>query len=272
MEMGNDVLVVGVGALGSALVRGIAAVPAQRPRLQIVDIDRGRAATLAMETSARAVAAEAIAHPVAIVVAAVKATDLTPALQQIRPAIGDQTVVVSCASGVALSTVAHALQNRGRLVRAVPNIAARVGASSTVLAAGPGASEADLARVSELFAAVGTVHRVPSESALHAVTALAANGPAFVALVLEALMDGGVCAGLPRTLAEPLTIEMARGTLALLERDLTPAALRAAVVSPAGSAAAGLAVLERAALRGALGDAVMAAADRSRELGRELLG
>jgi hypothetical protein len=124
------------------------------------------------------------------------------------------------------------------------------------------------ARVMELLRAVGSVHEA-DESLLDAVTGLSGSGPGFVAVLVEALADGGVRAGLPRPLALALAIETLAGTAALLEQTGEhPAQIKDRVASPGGTTIAGLAVLEQRGVRGAVGDAVVAAAARARELGQ----
>jgi pyrroline-5-carboxylate reductase len=121
--------------------------------------------------------------------------------------------------------------------------------------------------VEQLFRRVGQVWTLP-EAQLDAFLALTSSGPAFVSLVAEALADGAVAAGLPRALAQPLALRTLRGTAALLEeKDLHPGQLKDMVSSPAGTTIAGLRELERAGLRSALLEAVLAAAERSRALG-----
>jgi pyrroline-5-carboxylate reductase len=115
---------------------------------------------------------------------------------------------------------------------------------------------------------VGIVVRVP-ESQLDAVTGLSGSGPAYVFLVAEAMIEAGVLVGLPRDTSEQLVRQTLMGAATLLEDgDVSPEALRAAVTSPGGTTAAGLAVLEAHGVRGAFLEAITAATNRSRELGR----
>jgi len=153
------------------------------------------------------------------------------------------------------------------VVRTVPNTPAMVRQGLVGLAYGAGVSAEQQQRVQSLFAAVGEVLELP-ESQLPAFLALTSSGPAFVALVAEALADGAVAAGLPRARAHHLAHRTLAGTAALLfEQDLHPGELKDMVSSPAGATIAGIRVLEQAQLRSALMEAVVRAAERSRELG-----
>jgi pyrroline-5-carboxylate reductase len=120
--------------------------------------------------------------------------------------------------------------------------------------------------VEQLFSRVGDVWALP-EAQLDAFLALTASGPAFVALAVEALADGAVAAGLPRSLAQSLAQRTLAGTAALLDqKTLHPAVLKDMVSSPGGTTMAGLRQLERSGFRSALLEAVLAAAERSRDL------
>ena len=154
-----------------------------------------------------------------------------------------------------------------RVVRTVPNTPALVRQGLVGLAFGDGVSPEQQQRVQALFAAVGEVLELP-ESQLPAFLALTSSGPAFVALVAEALADGAVAAGLPRARAHHLAHRTLAGTAALLfEQELHPGELKDMVSSPAGATIAGIRVLEQSNLRSALIEAVVRAAERSRELG-----
>jgi len=151
-------------------------------------------------------------------------------------------------------------------VRAVPNAPSLVRAGLTGLAWGEGVDSFQRERVQRLFALVGEVMELP-EGQLDAFLALTSSGPAYVALIAEAMADGAVAAGLPRPLAAHLAHRTLAGTAALLkERELHPGQLKDMVSSPAGTTMAGLRELERAGVRSALIEAVLAASERSRAL------
>jgi pyrroline-5-carboxylate reductase len=153
------------------------------------------------------------------------------------------------------------------VVRAMPNTPALVGAGAAAIAPGRAASDDDLAWAEGILGSVGTVVRL-DEHLLDAVTGLSGSGPAYVFLVVEAMIDAGVLAGLPRPISEALAKQTVLGAAKLVaESGQTPEALRAAVTSPGGTTAAGLRELERSGVRAAFLDAVVAATDRARELG-----
>ena len=154
------------------------------------------------------------------------------------------------------------------MVRAMPNTPATVGAGVTALATGASANDDQLAWARTIFASVGDVVEVP-ESSMDAVTALSGSGPGYVALMVEALADGGVAVGLPRATALKLAIQTLKGTAELLQQSqIHPGVLKDRVTSPGGTTIAGIAQLEAAGLRSALIEAVRAAHRRSVELGQ----
>jgi pyrroline-5-carboxylate reductase len=181
-------------------------------------------------------------------------------------AAGEQApLLMSVLAGVTVARLQRLFPGR-RIVRAVPNTPCLVRAGLTGLAWGDGVPAEQQAWVQQLFAQVGEVLELP-ESQLDAFLALTSSGPAFVALVAEAMADGAVAAGLPRQQAHHLAHRTLAGTAALLqEQRLHPAQLKDMVSSPGGTTIAGIRALESGGLRAALIEAVVAAAERSREL------
>jgi len=174
-------------------------------------------------------------------------------------------LLISVLAGVTLARLQRAFPAHA-CVRAVPNTPSLVGAGLTGLSWGEGVTAAQRLSVERLFLPVSEVLELP-ESQLDAFLALTSSGPAYVALVAEAMADGAVAAGLPRSLAHHLAHRTLAGTAALLkEQKLHPAELKDMVTSPGGTTIAALRKLERAGVRSALIEAVVAAAQRSREL------
>ena len=197
-------------------------------------------------------------------VVAVKPNDVATACA----ALSGTKRVLSIAAGVPIAALESALGSGTAVVRAMPNTPALVGAGAAAIAAGTAAGEDDLDWAASILGAVGEVVRVP-ESLLDAVTGLSGSGPAYVFLVAEALIEAGVLAGLPRDVSVALTTQTLLGSARLLaESGATPETLRAQVTSPGGTTAAGLHALESAGVRAAFLDAVTAATERSRQLGR----
>ena len=181
------------------------------------------------------------------------------------PAVHNHPLLVSVLAGVSLDRLQRLFPGH-RVVRAVPNTPALVGQGLTALAWGETISPEQRLQVRALFAGVSEVLELP-EAKLDAFLALTSSGPAFVALMAEAMADGAVAAGLPRDLAHRLAHRTLAGTAALLDqRQLHPASLKDMVTSPGGTTIAGVRALERAGARSAFMEAVIAAAERSREL------
>ncbi len=178
-----------------------------------------------------------------------------------------EALVVSILAGVPLSKLEAAFPGRG-VLRVMPNTPATVGAGMSAIAPGKFVRSADLELVTRIFQAVGEVVEVP-ENMLDAVTGLSGSGPGYVAILIEALTDGGVCAGLPRAIASQLALQTVFGTAKLLqETGMHPAELKDRVTSPGGTTIAGIAKLESSGFRSALIEAVKAACLRSQELGK----
>ena len=231
-------------------------VPAARERLA------GRVPGIHFADSGAAAAAAA-----RIVFLAVKPQQASAACREFAAALAADAVVVSIVAGLTLHNLAE-LAGTPRIIRVMPNTPCLVGRGVSVVCRTPEVPAGDLARVLELLAAVGRVHEA-DETLMDAVTGLSGSGPGFVALLVEALADGGVKAGLPRSLALALATETLSGTAALLDQTGEhPAQIKDRVSSPGGTTIAGLAVLEQRGVRGALIDAVVTAAARARELGK----
>ncbi|MGL5193021.1 MAG: pyrroline-5-carboxylate reductase [Chroococcales cyanobacterium] len=179
---------------------------------------------------------------------------------------GQVPVILSILAGVPLSKLERAFPG-APIVRSMPNTPATVGAGITAIAPGTQVQPEHLDRAKTVLQAVGDVVQVP-ESLMDAVTGLSGSGPAYVAIFIEALTDGGVRAGLPRPIAAQLALQTVLGTATLIqENQLHPAELKDRVTSPGGTTIAGVAQLEKAGFRSACIEAVQAATERSRQLG-----
>ncbi len=201
-----------------------------------------------------------------IVLLAVKPNMMAEVAKQ-KARFWSRKLVVSIAAGVNLDSLCGWI-GHGRVVRVMPNTPCLVGAGASGYCCGSDVSEDDRAIIQSMLGSVGFVTEV-SESQMDAVTGLSGSGPAYVCLMIEALADGGVLAGLPRPLSLRLATQTVLGTAKMIiETGRHPAELKDSVASPGGTTIAALASLEHNGFRGALIQAVAAAADRSRELGK----
>lgn len=175
--------------------------------------------------------------------------------------------IVSILAGVTLAQLEVMFPVKA-IIRTMPNTPAQVGAGVTAIASNSFVTTAQLETVRKIFGAIGTVVEV-AESLMNAVTGLSGSGPAYVALVIESMADGGVAAGLPRAIALQLATQTVLGTAQLISATkLHPAQLKDQVTSPAGTTIAAIAQLEKAGLRSAMIEAVLAATRRAEELGK----
>ena len=202
------------------------------------------------------------------IILAVKPDQVSGLLSEIRAEFSDRHLLISIAAGVPLATLEAGLPAGARVIRVMPNTPALVGASASALALGKSATPEDAQLAQQLFSAVGVAYQV-KESLLDAVTGLSGSGPAYMFLIIEALSDGGVAAGLPREIATKLAAQTMLGSAKMvLETGQHPGALKDMVASPGGTTIDGLHELEKGNVRAALINAVRAAAEKSKRLGQ----
>ncbi|MEM9568280.1 MAG: pyrroline-5-carboxylate reductase [Cyanobacteria bacterium P01_E01_bin.34] len=256
---------VGGGAMGSALLRGILHAQLHTPQVVgVSDPDQQRGTDLADELDIHYLSDNTVAAQAETVLLAIKPQIFPVVSEQLRPHLTAK-LVISILAGTSISQLESAFPGVA-IVRAMPNTPALVGEGMTALSYGARVTDSDRNEAIALFEAVGRVISVP-ESQMDAITALSGSGPGYMSVVVEALSDGGVKAGLPRTISTELAVQTMLGSARLLQQEnLHPAILKDRVTSPGGTTIAGIAELERHCLRAALIDAVQAAKQRSEEL------
>ncbi|PWU11705.1 MAG: pyrroline-5-carboxylate reductase [Verrucomicrobia bacterium] len=258
---------IGGGRITRALVEGLLRAKLCLPQDIIVSSRSPEPlALLTKETGIRAGKNNAeVVQEAELILLAVKPWDVAAALQSCGEALS-RKLLVSVVTGKSAESLASL--SGARVVRAMPNTGAMAGVSTTAIAPGASASIADVERVRQIFEAVGSVIEI-KESLFDAVVGMSGSGPAYIYLIIEALSDGGVAVGLPRSVALHLAIQTVRGAAIFAEQSgLHPALLREMITSPAGTTAAALGVLEDEGMRAAFIRAVRAAKERSEELGR----
>ena len=260
---------IGGGQMAEALIRGLlTARLAAAEQLAVLEPDEHRCRQLETEYSIHCTReAKELCRRSRVLVAAVKPQLADQALGACNPFVTDDHLVVSIMAGVSLADLADIFTEPVRLIRVMPNTPALVLAGASAFSANDRATAEDRQVAEALFSAVGTCVEV-AEHQLDAVTGLSGSGPGYVFTFIEALIDGGVLAGLPRPLAEQLVLQTVFGSARLaLETSEHPAVLKGRVTSPGGTTITGLQVLEQGGLRGLVMNAVAAATARSRELG-----
>jgi pyrroline-5-carboxylate reductase len=263
---------IGCGNMGEALVKGLLASKAARPDQVRVSARRpDRLDELRARYGVATGTNAEVARASDVVVLAVKPQILDQVLRQLTHELTKEKLIVSVAAGVPIAAIERRLHPPARVVRAMPNTPATVGAGATALALGEHATDADLATARTIFDSVGLTV-VLEETQLDAVTGLSGSGPAYLFLIIEALADAGVKVGLSRRASMQLAAQTVLGSAKLLiESGQHPGQLKDSVTSPGGTAIAGLHTLEAGGLRNVLMNAVEAATRRSRELGEEFL-
>jgi pyrroline-5-carboxylate reductase len=265
-----ELIIVGGGKMGGALAEGLVKASWCQPSsLAVVEISSEGREALARRVPGVTVLAQVELEHV---------DSSTGAVLAVKPEHAEATARQLAAAGVSrlLSVVAGLSTARleavfpgpAAIIRSMPNTPVLVGKGATAIAGGAHVSKADLDWAESIMGAVGIVVRV-AESKIDAVTGLSGPMPAYLYMVVEALIEAGVHQGLPRDVSAQLVTASFVGSAALLEETgESPEVLRHQVTSPGGTTAAGLRMLEARAVRAAFLEAVAAAAERSRQLGR----
>jgi pyrroline-5-carboxylate reductase len=267
---GRTVGFLGAGNMGEALIKGLLAaklVPADA--IFATDVRPERLKELDRQYGIQVASANAdLVRRADIVILAVKPQIMDAVATEIAPAVTRRKLLISIAAGVATEKIRAHLPRDSRLIRVMPNTPALVLEGATAIAKADGLEPGDLDIAREIFGAVGRVV-VLGEELIDAVTGLSGSGPAYVAIVIESLADGGVRMGLDRATAMTLATQTVLGAAKLLlETGLHPGALKDMVSSPGGTTIAGIAALEEGGLRTTFIKAVERATQRSRELGQ----
>ena len=210
-----------------------------------------------------------IARKCSILMLLVKPKDVAEVMEKIKDHLKEGHLVISVAAGITTSFIEGFSSKKLKVIRAMPNISCQIKESATAIAAGCHAGECELKKASEIFSSVGKVILV-DEKWLDAVTALSGSGPAYVYLMMEALTEAGVRAGLPEKVSYELAVQTVFGAAKMVfETGEEPVTLRKKVTSPGGTTMAGIETLEKMGFVNAIVQAVKSAARRSVEMRKE---
>jgi len=271
---GKKVGFIGSGNMGEALIKGLTAANVVRGEMIWASDVRGDRLKEIAGTYGIKLAPDNLhlVREADVVIMAVKPQIMAPVLREIASVFSRRKLMISLAAGVSTESIRASLGKDGRLIRVMPNTPALVLEGVTAIAKAEGLEPEDMDVAGEIFSAVGRVV-VLDESVMDAVTGLSGSGPAYVALVIESLADGGVKMGLDRITAMTLATQTVLGAAKLLlETRLHPGALKDMVSSPGGTSIAGVAALEEGGIRTTFIKAVERATQRSKELGRGTAG
>lgn len=261
---------IGGGAMGEAILSGALAkqlVPAEN--IYVSELRQDRCDELKERYGINAVTDNDFTSNEAIdlLFLAIKPQVVAAALAPLKGKVPANVVIASIVAGLPIKTIEEYFPENP-IVRIMPNTPLSIGEGMAAYARSQHASVENAKLVSDILLACGKAVEV-QESMLDAVTGLSGSGPAYGFVMIDALADGGVAAGLPRQTAILLAAQTMLGAAKMvLETGKHPAALRDQVTSPAGTTIAGVRVMEQQGVRGALIDAVIAATERSKELGK----
>ncbi len=264
----KKVVVIGAGNMGGAILTGAVESGVLSPdAVTAVDLDEEVLAShrdrLGVHISNDA---STVVEEAAVILLALKPQVWRGVVEPFAERIRPTSTVISIMAGVTTEGLLAVVPDGVAVIRSMPNLMAQVGAAASALCGGKGATDAHLEQAETLLGAVGLTARV-DESQMDAVTGLSGSGPAFVFVLIDALADGGVRAGLPRPVAQQLATQTVLGAARMvLETGESPSVLKERVTSPGGTTIAGIRALEDGGFRSALMSAVEAAANRSREL------
>ena len=203
-----------------------------------------------------------------VVVLAVKPNSFGQVLPELEGHLRPEQLVLSIAAGVTIATISGGLNHKA-VVRSMPNMSAQIGEGITVWTATEAVSEQQKEAACSILSSLGTEVYVTEEKYLDMATAVSGSGPGFLLLVMEALVEAGVQVGFSHEVAKDLVLQTTLGTVLLAQKsEKGLAELRGRVTSPGGTTAAGLHQLEQGDLWSVLVNAVIAAHERAKELGR----
>jgi pyrroline-5-carboxylate reductase len=270
----KKICIIGTGNMGEALISGLISSASSRPENIIcTDVREATLEAVQKEYGVRTTSSnlEAVADS-DIVVYAVKPQIMAAVLNETAEKLDMSKLIISIAAGVPMEAIESCLNKKLRLIRVMPNIAAAVKEAATAVAAGKHATQEDIKLAMTVFNSIGKTVFIPENYLMDAITGLSGSGPAYIFLIVEALVDAGVKVGLSRPEALLLSAQTVLGAAKMLiETREHPGQLRDRVTSPGGTAIAGLATLEQGGLRTTLINAIEVATNRSKELGEMMI-
>ena len=258
---------IGAGNMGTAMINGLIQ-DKKDLEIQIYDVDSEKSKALSQKYAINiSDSPEKLVDSSNIVILSVKPDAIETVLETIKKNIHENTILVSIAAGIKITTIESVVGKTTKIVRVMPNTPALVGEGISVISPNRAIDEHQIGVINDIFSSIGSVLQLPEKN-MDAVTGLSGSGPAFVFTFIQALADGGVKMGIPRDKAVILAAQTVLGSAKLvLEGDEDPISLRGRVTSPGGTTIEGVHTLERSGFSGIVIDAVERAAMKSKKLG-----
>lgn len=259
--------IIGLGNMGEAILKALLINGCKNEDLFFSEIKEDRSEFIANTYKIKQIKnMKELTNKVKYIIVAIKPQDASKTFESIVPFINKKHVIISIMAGISISKILSFFPEEVKVVRAMPNICAKVGQSVTAISANNQVKTDELKGVKDIFSAIGKVVEV-EEKHMDAITALSGSGPAFVIFFLEALIDAGVKLGLTREKSKEISLYVLKGTIEMLEKEnLHPTVLKEMVTSPGGTTIYGLAYLEEKAFKGSIIKAIEKAAKRAGEL------
>lgn len=269
MVIAEKIGLIGGGQMGEALIRGMIEAGLVDPsQLMVAEPDNDRLTYLEGKYGVGITdSPDILGRHSEVIVMAIKPQVMEPVLKQYSSLLADK-LLISIAAGITIAAM-EKITGKIRIIRVMPNTPSLVLAGASAISPNSMATDEDIQLGMDIFSAIGTCVRI-EERLLDAVTGLSGSGPGYVFTFIEAMIDGGVLAGLPRPVARQLTLQTVYGSARLaLESGDDPGILKGMVTSPGGTTIAGIHELEKGGLRAIVMSAVDRAAKRSAELGQD---
>ncbi|MDW7739445.1 MAG: pyrroline-5-carboxylate reductase [Bacillota bacterium] len=261
---------IGCGAMGSALVKGMVEKGGMNPNsIYLFDLNKDRQQQLVDMIKAKPAETYAqMTEKCTHIFIAVKPQDTEGLLYSLKTLVRPEQIIVSIAAGTTISYIESCLISGSKIIRLMPNTPCLIGEGAVAMSTGDAVTEQEIKDLEQILKPLGLIIRLP-EKLMDAATGLSGTGPAYVYLFIETMIDAGVSVGIRRDVASKLVIQNVIGAAKMLEINTQhPAELRNIVTSPAGTTSSALLVLEESGFRSCLIKAVREATRRSEELRR----
>lgn len=269
--MSKTIGFIGAGNMGSALIGGmIRSGYASGEGFLVYDPAPAAMGSLKQQFGVRTAAGNReVARQSDYLILAIKPNMAEPVLSEIADVLRPETVIVSILAGASIAALERHIGKPAKIVRTLPNTPALVGEGMTAICPNALVEPNELEEIVRIFASVGKAEVVP-EKLMDAVTAVSGSSPAYIFMMIEAMADGAVQAGMPRAQAYRFAAQAVLGSARMvLDTELHPGVLKDRVCSPGGTTIDAVAALEREGFRNAILSAVKAAAEKSARMGNQ---